>query len=42
MQILKRTNTNVAHCPSSNLKLGSGIAPIKEDVERWSFRFAGS
>jgi len=30
MQILKRTGTNVAHCPSSNLKLGSGIANIPE------------
>ena len=28
IEILKRTNTNVVHCPSSNLKLGSGIAPV--------------
>jgi len=33
MQILKRTQTNVAHCPSSNLKLGSGIAPITKMLE---------
>jgi len=33
MQILKRTQTNVVHCPSSNLKLGSGIAPIKKMLE---------
>ncbi len=26
--LLARTRTNVAHCPSSNLKLGSGIANI--------------
>jgi 5-methylthioadenosine/S-adenosylhomocysteine deaminase len=28
IEILKTTKTNVVHCPSSNLKLGSGIAPI--------------
>ena len=33
MQILKRTRTNVVHCPSSNLKLGSGIARITEMLE---------
>ncbi len=27
-QILRQTGTHVAHCPSSNLKLGSGIADI--------------
>lgn len=27
---LARQGTNVVHCPSSNLKLGSGIAPIPE------------
>ncbi|PYS47513.1 MAG: N-ethylammeline chlorohydrolase [Acidobacteria bacterium] len=34
LEILASTSTNVAHCPSSNLKLGSGIAPIKEMLER--------
>jgi 5-methylthioadenosine/S-adenosylhomocysteine deaminase len=34
LDILANTGTHVAHCPSSNLKLGSGIAPIKEMLER--------
>ena len=33
ISILKRTSTNVVHCPSSNLKLGSGIAPIKQMLD---------
>jgi 5-methylthioadenosine/S-adenosylhomocysteine deaminase len=34
MEMLARTQTNVAHCPSSNLKLGSGIARVAEMLER--------
>lgn len=30
MQVLVDTGTNIAHCPGSNLKLGSGIARIPE------------
>lgn len=33
IQLLKRTGTNVVHCPSSNLKLGSGIAPVTKLLE---------
>jgi 5-methylthioadenosine/S-adenosylhomocysteine deaminase len=33
LETLKRTGTNVVHCPSSNLKLGSGIAPIKKMLD---------
>jgi 5-methylthioadenosine/S-adenosylhomocysteine deaminase len=29
-QILKNTGSHITHCPSSNLKLASGIAPIPE------------
>ena len=28
IQLIKKTGTNIVHCPESNLKLGSGIAPI--------------
>jgi cytosine/adenosine deaminase-related metal-dependent hydrolase len=30
VRALARAGTNIVHCPSSNLKLGSGIAPIPE------------
>ena len=33
-QTLANTRTNVAHCPSSNLKLGSGIAEITKMLEQ--------
>jgi 5-methylthioadenosine/S-adenosylhomocysteine deaminase len=34
LETLKRTGTHALHCPSSNLKLGSGIAPVTEMLER--------
>jgi 5-methylthioadenosine/S-adenosylhomocysteine deaminase len=34
METLARTGTHVLHCPSSNLKLGSGIARVAEMLRR--------
>jgi 5-methylthioadenosine/S-adenosylhomocysteine deaminase len=34
IEILRVSGTNVVHCPSSNLKLGSGIAPVAKLLEQ--------
>lgn len=34
VQMLADNGCHIAHCPSSNLKLGSGIAPINEYLKR--------
>ena len=33
VSIMAQTGTGVAHCPSSNMRLGSGIAPIRDLVD---------
>lgn len=34
LEMLSKTNSNIAHCPVSNLKLGCGIAPINKMIEK--------
>ncbi len=33
LRILAETNTGISHCPTSNMRLGSGIARVKEMLE---------
>jgi cytosine/adenosine deaminase-related metal-dependent hydrolase len=34
LEVLRRSGTAICHCPSSNMRLGSGIARVKEMLER--------
>jgi cytosine/adenosine deaminase-related metal-dependent hydrolase len=34
LEVLARTGTGIAHCPSSNMRLGSGICRVREMLDR--------
>ena len=34
LDLLSRTGTGIAHCPSSNMRLGSGICRVREMIDR--------
>jgi len=34
LEVLRQSGTAICHCPSSNMRLGSGIARVKEMLER--------